>query len=327
MNPKEKKNISSLAIQLSLAGLLFFSPFVQLLLKKSNFEISDYERTFVKGYLRLWWIAIYLLLISIVLWVFSYAYPIGMIPTLYMIFMSILIAGIFLGGIGIFTQTTIDSSFEGSETKLKPLIGNKQTLLLSYLPLYTIYLRYQLHSFDKPNIILKESILLRGLFSFLCITGNIFLISLLLILIIARMVTIAADIDIIPSKIKQFLNTLFYKNPEEIRWYIIWSLVWCIKTLFHSSSSLADTIAEYKQPYTYLYDIRTFSSIQWQYLIALLGIGISARQRSWFPLSGFTGTAAVLILGRYVLMIIVWKHLPALPGIREIITLIPPLQK
>lgn len=41
------QNNQSLKIQLSLASLMFFSPLVQLMLKKSTFEISQSDVNFV----------------------------------------------------------------------------------------------------------------------------------------------------------------------------------------------------------------------------------------------------------------------------------------
>ncbi|MEI7558861.1 MAG: hypothetical protein WCJ45_09105 [bacterium] len=93
--------------------------------------------------------------------------------------------------------------------------GNRKDILLKYLPAYDIYLRYASHSFEKPNRWIKESIILWTLFGIVCLSGNIFLSSTLLILIIVRIASLMSDIDFLSIPIKQQLNKIFVKNPEE----------------------------------------------------------------------------------------------------------------
>jgi len=53
MNIEEKTNNQSLKIQLSLASLMFFSPFIKYLIKTSNFELDNKDNDFVQSYISL----------------------------------------------------------------------------------------------------------------------------------------------------------------------------------------------------------------------------------------------------------------------------------
>jgi hypothetical protein len=48
-----KKNNQSLKIQLSIASLMFFSPFIKQLLKTNSFELEKDELDFVESYIYL----------------------------------------------------------------------------------------------------------------------------------------------------------------------------------------------------------------------------------------------------------------------------------
>jgi len=95
--------------------------------------------------------------------------------------------------------------------------GNKKEIIFKYLPIYNIYLWYKAHNFDKPNRRIEESILLRTLFVLVCMSGSVMISSIVLIFIILRIAALMSDIDFINNQIKQHLNKLFLKNPEEIR--------------------------------------------------------------------------------------------------------------
>ena len=50
--------------------------------------------------------------------------------------------------------------------------------------------------------------------------GNVFLTALMLIIIIFRIAALLSDIDFLNMHIKQRINRLFLKNPEELFGYI-----------------------------------------------------------------------------------------------------------
>ncbi|MEI6119298.1 MAG: hypothetical protein WCP92_09210 [bacterium] len=85
------------------------------------------------------------------------------------------------------------------------------------MPLYNIYIWYKIHIFDKPNWRVKESLILWTVFLILSFLGNVLISSSALLLIIFRISALMSDIDFINIPVKQRLNKLFFKNPEEIR--------------------------------------------------------------------------------------------------------------
>jgi hypothetical protein len=68
-------------------------------------------------------------------------------------------------------------------------------VIKNYIPIYNIFLRYKAHNFDNPNKTLKESIILRGVFSILILLfSNINTILIILFIVIIRIVTITNGI-------------------------------------------------------------------------------------------------------------------------------------
>ncbi|MFA7718217.1 MAG: hypothetical protein WC875_05890, partial [Candidatus Absconditabacterales bacterium] len=82
--------------------------------------------------------------------------------------------------------------------------------------------------------------------------------------------------------------------------------------------SLSTAINEEKTAYSYLYNTKDTAKIWREYGIGLL-LGIVYR---YFLRPDFTSRTIylplALIIGRYLLMLVVWKHLPNLPIAREI---------
>jgi hypothetical protein len=95
--------------------------------------------------------------------------------------------------------------------------NSKINLIVNYIPLYNIYIRYKKHDFENPNTILKESILVWGIISIVCLfLNNENVIRSVITLLIIRVITLLYDINIL-EKTQKKLNLLFKKNPEELR--------------------------------------------------------------------------------------------------------------
>lgn len=311
----------SLKIQLSLASLMFFSPFIKFMLNKYELQINDNDMNFIKWYMYLGWINIALLLISIVLWVGDYIRGFPFVNMVYMALMVILILSLIVWCICIFTDTNIISTGSKDKSSITPVIieWKKSDMLLDYLPVFNIYRRYKDHNFDKPNIILKESIIIWWIVALFCMTWNITILSIILMIIITRMVTLINNIDIIPNKIRIFISQLFTKNPEELFWYIKWLLLFIGKTLIHRQISLQESINIEKQKYSYLYNIKKIWFIQLQYILTIAGLSTVCWQFGLSPTTEFEYVARWLILSRYLVMIFAWQHLPAIPVFNEIV--------
>jgi hypothetical protein len=129
------------------------------------------------------------------------------------------------------------------------------------------------------------------------------------------------NINIVSKKISEFISSLFYKNPEEIWWYIWWSIVFVL----HGNYNLPYwklLVENTKKEYQYLYDIKKFGSIQRQYWLLLVGIVLILLQVDLWNISWLAVISIILILIRYWIMIFVWWRSPAIPLMREIVMLL-----
>jgi hypothetical protein len=121
------------------------------------------------------------------------------------------------------------------------------------------------------------------------------------------------------------LNTLFTKNPEELWGYVTWCIRY-VATLFPTlwtrkatPLNLSAVIEQEKQAYSRIIDIDT--PLIWEYSIWLVGCisiayFLSIDMTIWTYTLGFG-----LLLARYILMALQWKHLPHLPLAREVVLL------
>ncbi|AHB41075.1 hypothetical protein P148_SR1C00001G0268 [candidate division SR1 bacterium RAAC1_SR1_1] len=328
MNIEEKANNQSLKIQLSLASLMFFSPFITHLLKGDSLELNEQDRLFVQGYISLGWINLILVGLALLSGLFSYFYTIDILTIIYQVIVGILVALLGIGCIGAITEikiikkTSLSNKSEFTEyTNL-----DKAHSFLAYLPGYSVYLRYMKHSFDTPDILIKESLILWILFGISCLAPTPFFAVFIGIVILVRIVTLLGNIDIIPKSISEFVSSLFYKNPEEI-----WGYVWgSIVFLFHGNYNrpywklLVENI---KNEYQYLYDIKKFGSIQRQYGLLLICIIILLWQVDLGHISGLAILTVLLVLVRYSVMLWIWGRSPALPLMRELVLLITTIIK
>jgi hypothetical protein len=215
-NKKEQNNNQSIKIQLSLTSLMFFSPLIIFILKNKSFEILQEDREFVKWYIALWWINLALLILSIGSWILAYLYNIVILNSIYTIFISILIWFLILWTLGAITETRILSWFSlESWYKTDYFVYNKKNIILNYIPLYNIYIWYKQHNFDNPDYLIKESILIWIIclaFSFLPVS-IFFFVTLFLILL--RVVTLLAWINIYPQNFKTKYLQFFIKIQKK----------------------------------------------------------------------------------------------------------------
>ncbi|NOZ44005.1 MAG: hypothetical protein GXP45_02490 [bacterium] len=244
-------------IQLALASVLFFAPFVQSLLKKRHFDLDQEDLNFVHGYSRLGYLIIGVLLLTISSAILMYVIKIGLFLWIYKISAILLVAMIIIGIFAIFANIKILQEGE-SGLHYQSIKTDKSDIFLSFLPLYNIYLRYKLHSFDHPYRWSKESILWWTLLVFVAIiTKNGVATGFILSLIVIRLSSLMAGIDVIDDHIKYKLNKLFYKNPEELWGYVRGSLLfWYQKFTSKQTESLSFVIKTEKETMQKLFRIQ-----------------------------------------------------------------------
>lgn len=316
----EKKNRDSNTTMIALAALMFFSPFIQYLLKKWSLRLDEQERTFVRWYIKLGAIHRLFLILTIASGVAAYFVNTPFLRLLYAIFIGILLILLIVWTICVLTDVSLFVNKEFSVSFYAP--GTKLALLLKFLPFYNIYARYHLHSFWSPNRWLKESLLWQTFFVLLAVTGHPLTLGVVFVLWILRISSLLAGIDVLHIKAKQDINAIFFKNPEEIRWYVTWTLAFCYKKCTSSASTtLTSSIQEAKQTYTHLYNVKTQKSIRIEYIIGSLLIRwyIVLRQPDFTHRTFLM--PALLLWGRYIIMIITRWHLPSLPVARELFAL------
>lgn len=326
-----KKTDSNTKTQLSLAAALFFSPLVANMLKKNTRDLSEKEREFIRGYIKFGYLTLLFGAIVIASGVTNYLFALKILDVTYTVSIFILVGLLLIGIVSILSDINL-LKWRDYTIQTYTIEWNKKNIIFKYLPIYNIYLRYQAHNFDKPNWRVKESIMLRTIFSLVSMTGNVAISSVLLLLIVLRVAAIMSDIDFISIHIKQKLNTLFFKNPEELRWYVTGFVAFMAKSFVHMFTSLPpysleDEIHKAKDVYNHIMDISWHTSLIIEYILwILLTIGLVYISNIDFTVRTYYA-GFWLLLGRYLIMAIQLKHLPHLPVAREIVFLVQKIFK
>lgn len=302
---------------------MFFSPLVQSVLKRNTMELSKDDKTFIAWYAKLWYISLIILVITLITGMTNYRLESGIIDRTYTISIVILIIILIIGTVWILTNTNILADKKELISLYNEQIGaDKKEIILAYLPIYNIHRWYQEHNFEKPNLLLKEAILVWWIFIALGLFTTQRRTSTFLILIIIRVASLMGGMDIVSPQIKTFINKLFLKNPEELRWYIHGWCTHMYRRLVKTSQfkSLNDDIADSKQDFSLLYNVKLQNSviIKTQYAIWILCSILLIRQSNRNLLERTKFIPLLIIFGRYVVMLFKWHHLPPLPIFKEI---------
>ena len=316
---------SNTKTQLSLAAALFFSPLVQNMLKNNTRDIKDKDRDFIHGYIKFWYVSILFGIITIAAGVLNYLFALKALSVMYTVSVFILIFLLLISVVSILSDISL-LKWGDHGIQTYSVEGNKKDIILKYLPIYNIYLWYTAHSFEKPNWRIKESILLWLVFLIVAISGNILVSSIALILIIIRIAALMSDIDFLNIPTKQRINTLFLKNPEEIRWYVTGLLIYIGKSFIHIFTqmqpyTLEGEIASEKEAYSHIIDIQSDRSIIIEYILWILLVAwliyitkLDFTVRTYYAWFW-------LLIARYLVMAVQLKHLPHLPIARELLIL------
>jgi hypothetical protein len=224
------------------------------------------------------------LAITLTAWLVNYSIESGIIDRIYTISIIVLTIILVIGTIWILTNTNILTGKKELIALYSEEIGtDKKEIILAYLPILNIYKRYQEHNFDKPNLLVKESIIAWWVFIALWLATTPWRASTFLILIIIRVASLMWGMDIVSPQIKTFLNKLFLKNPEELRWYIRWGTTYLYEKLLKKSPSEGDlggNISSAKTDFSLLYNVQLENSviIKTQYAIWIIAAILLIRQ-------------------------------------------------
>ena len=302
-------------IQLSLTALMFFAPLANHMMNTTDMWLHTAEIDFVKGYIKLGWINIVLFGLVCLLGMGNYFFDFQAIQIFYTISMFLLIFFLIGWAICIFSNIRIIAWKNSIITLEKTWVQDtKKDILLSYLPLENIFLWYQTHSFDAPNLIIKESLFVWTIFLLALMTSNIPLISGVFFLALTRIITLLSGVDIFGNKMKHFFDSIFYKNPEEIWGYArgLFAFLW-----YSKKRPFKECVYKQKQIFSYLYALEKYPVIIVQYIVWWIITWLA----SWYCITLWAFVPIIwfwALLLRYLVMIIKWRHAPQLPIAKEL---------
>ncbi len=319
---EEKTSRDSNTTMMALAALMFFSPFMHYLLNKWSLTLSDQEKSFVRGYVKLWYINRVFLAITIASGIGNYFVTSAFLGVLYAICIGIVLIILIVGSLCVLSDVSLNITKDFSLTFYE--VWDKKSLLLKFLPMYNVYARYKLHNFGTPNRWLKESLLWRTFFVLLALTGHPLILSVIVALRLLRITTLMAGVDVLHIQAKSDISNLFFKNPEEIRWYFTGAIIFLWKSIgkiFRAPAmpvTIANCIQSEKDAYSRLYNVKHNRNIWAQYIIGW-GLLFLYRYLVQPDLTQWNYYLPLLvIMWRYVIMLVVRWYLPPLPLAREI---------
>jgi hypothetical protein len=300
--------------QLWLAAVMFFNIMVKNFLKNNEGEFSQEDKLFVESYIQYWYLSIISWFITIILVVLYYFYPSTILYWIHTLSIITTLAIIVVWSIGVLSWSIL---YHREGMQYTPINEEKDKIILYFIPIYNIFVRYHTHQFAQPNKRVKESLFMWTIWTIIGLGQNQIFLIFRTILILIRAITIAAGIDIIQDRLKNVLQQAFTVNPEEIRAYCIATIDFIKQKIQQKiiQPSRRELVQGYQKTYSYLHPIDTTIIIQ--YSIGWLFIVV--RSRSIYQSHNtILYLPLLIILGRYIIMYKKRKHLPPLPLAREI---------
>lgn len=310
----EENNINSTKnnkIELALASLMFFSPLIKSELKKRT-NLTNEDRQFVYWFIKLWYLNIAILFITILLEIFYYTITLSIFNIIGNISLIILSISLIIWSIFAISEKPISkSSIQENWVSTIATKNNILDIILKFIPLYNIYLWYEKHDFEWNDTTLKESLILWWCFSFsLLFPLNKFVFIIFLVLILLMLLINIFGLNV-GERYENFINNLFKKNPEETRG----SLIWLIIAPF-SKAEVKETIETKRQNYSFILkldhkQVLLESILLW--ILSLVGIILAIYLKQYSLIIWI-----ILILWRYLIMLTKWKHITHIPILKEI---------
>ncbi len=310
---------------LSLSAIMFFAPLVKNLLEHSHLTLNAEDKKFIEWYCKLGYFIIFALFIAIINWFIGFFMNSAVLERVNIALTVWIIATIITGALMIFSDKHILESDEKLE--FKEIQKGDSNIFMAFLPFYNFFLRYKLHSFEKPFRWLKESLLRRTLFIIISLIFPYWGFDIaILLLIIIRIATLLGGIDLINDSIKELLNNLFTTNIEELRAYIKGPILFIIDKMRKNleTEKLSDYIQSIKKDFWAIYAIKNNRQLYTEYVILVLCIGrnifIIYQDASFNSLALKKYIPRLLIIARFLVMLPV-HGLPKIPLIHEITAL------
>lgn len=310
----EQKNNYSIErkTEFAFCAMMFFAPLVKKNVRESK-VLSQEEKKFVSWFIKLWYVNIMLLIIAIALWVVWYITNNSLIQKISIWFLILLSISLIVWTILAALNKSIWSNADFENLEWKADFDK----IFYFIPIYNIYIWYKKHQFEWENSTIKCSILLLILFTLSAIFIRNPFVNVSILIFVLFVVVCSINWVTFWSRWVNILNKSFLKNPEEIWWYISWPIFFLFNKLFKADERwIKENIDEQKKQFEFLFKIDN-KQIIFEYvfmcLLCVLGIFVWIKYLEYSLLTGIA-----LIVLRYAVMAIKWKHLPHLPVFRWI---------
>lgn len=207
----ENKNHYSNEVMFSaLSGLLFFSPFVKINLKKNPQERTPETQLFVASRCKvgngLWCILL----------LFAFCYGIGEWSQLSFFFSLAELFSYLMVVVLVLAFPLLISGMSFQLSKLQQSPAQKKQMLTSFLPLWSSYQRFRLQNFEKPYRWLKEAqVWLFGIWFLLLLFSSPMPWMVLGALLLLRLGLLALGWDVLSQEQKLWIHRRFRVLPWE----------------------------------------------------------------------------------------------------------------
>lgn len=314
---------------LSLSALLFFAPFVARLISHNHFTLDEKEISFVNGYIKYGYVTLWLLIATIVLWVFQVFARNELLWRVIQISLILIIAAISIGIVFVFMDRALFQSTDPMIT-IQPVTGSIGDIIVSFIPGYNARLRYKVGHTDHPYRRLKESLLRWFSYVFVALVSPYQIIdNALLSIIIMRVVTIVGGVDLISNDIKKKLNILFTVHVEELFARPIAAVHYIIDKIRIRTDKkrYIDYAQLYQETYQQTFTVSNRIILTEYVVVIMLIMGMFVQFFwSWGSLVGsftiFAEYVPLLLLMSYVILKLTFHKISPVPLIHECILMI-----
>lgn len=307
---QENKSIISSQAKLSaIAGMMFFPFFIKNNIKLDHL-ISEDERNFIYGYIRLWYFNLTIMAIVVVIAILNFMIISTILPWIITIWCIIIFCSIVFSLILCINNVWLRMPNES----LKQDIQYKNQISKYFVPIINFFTRYRQQNYDKPYRWLKESIFFRTIFIWVTMFFWTYCWLIVLWIILSRFILLLVNIDIIPLSVKKILNSAFYCNPEEIFAYLSVAIITKWK-----KSDYDTTLQQKKEQYEKWQ--KFWISIVFQYAILLIIMYLIYNWESFWRKIGFLWIAFILWVIRLIVFYINKKMFLRIPIISEFISI------
>lgn len=290
--------------EFAFSAIMFFAPLIKRNIKENQSLLQD-DKIFINWFIKLWYVNIVLLVIAIIFWILQLRMSNSIMQWISIWFLILLALSLVIWTL--FAALGKNINFRGDTKNLETKADFDK--IFCFIPIYNIYIWYNKHQFEWENTTIKCSILLLALFTLSAVFIRSFYLNIAILIFALFVIVCSVSGITLWHKWTDIINKSFLKNPEEIWWYVSGLFF-----SFFNKKWVRENIEEQKRQFEFIFKIDN-KQIIFEYilmwLLCLFGIYFSIKHWEYALL-----TWDILILLRYWLMAMKWKHLPHLPLFR-----------